>query len=83
MLNIRFRSNAPRRPPHVILLGPPGSGRTTQATLIAQQYGLCHISARALLKNEILRNPEVGKVISSCLDSGEMVPDSIIMPLVE
>ena len=31
MLRIRFKSNAPRRPPRVILLGPPGSGRSTQA----------------------------------------------------
>lgn len=35
MLRIRYRSNAPRRPPRVILLGPPGSGRSTQAEVIA------------------------------------------------
>ena len=35
MLRVRFRQNAPRRPPKVILVGPPGSGRTTQAQMIA------------------------------------------------
>ena len=60
MLRIRFRSNAPRRPPRVILLGPPGSGRSTQASQIAKRYGLVHICARSLLKNEVSKNPEVG-----------------------
>jgi adenylate kinase len=46
MLRLRFRSNAPRRPPRVILLGPPGSGRSTQANLIAKRYGLVHIGTR-------------------------------------
>jgi SpoVK/Ycf46/Vps4 family AAA+-type ATPase len=53
MLSLRFKSNAPRRPPRVIILGPPGTGRDTQATLCAQQFGLVHISARQLLKGEI------------------------------
>jgi SpoVK/Ycf46/Vps4 family AAA+-type ATPase len=57
MLSLRFKSNAPRRPPRVIILGPPGSGRDTQAKLIAQQFGLVHISARQLLKGEIQKNP--------------------------
>ena len=61
MLRIRFRSNAPRRPPRVILLGPPGSGRSTQADIIAKRYGLIHVCTRGLLKNEIARNPEIGK----------------------
>lgn len=64
MLNLRFRENAPRRPPRIVLVGPPGSGRNTQSKAIAQCFGLVHISARALLKNEIKRSPEVGKIIS-------------------
>mmetsp|Transcript_25533 Transcript_25533/g.19301 ORF Transcript_25533/g.19301 Transcript_25533/m.19301 type:complete len:99 (+) Transcript_25533:582-878(+) len=60
MLRIRYRSNAPRRPPRVILLGPPGSGRSTQATVISQRYGLVHICVRSLLKNEISRTPSIG-----------------------
>ena len=61
MLRIRYRSNAPRRPPRVILLGPPGSGRSTQAETIAKRYGLVHVCTRSLLKNEIARNPEIGR----------------------
>lgn len=53
MLKLRFRTNAPRRPPRVIIVGPPGSGRQTQSLAIAQFFGLVHISTRQLLKQEI------------------------------
>lgn len=50
MLRIRHRNNAPRRPPKVILIGPPGSGRSTQATMVAEAFGLVNISPQNLLK---------------------------------
>ena len=83
MLRIRYRNNAPRRPPRVILLGPPGSGRSTQAEIISKRYGLVHVNTRTLLRQEISRNPEVGKIISAALDGGKLVPDQIVLPLVE
>lgn len=83
MLSLRFRENAPRRPPRIILVGPPGSGRNTQSMAVAQCFGLVHISAKALLKNEIKRNPDVGKIISQCLNMGDPVPDNILNPLIE
>lgn len=83
MLRIRYRSNAPRRPPRVILLGPPGSGRSTQAGIIAKNYGLVHICTRSLLKHEIARNPDVAKVIATALDQGNLVPDQIVLSIVE
>ena len=67
----------------VVLLGPPGSGRSTQSLIIAKRYGLVHICTRTLLKDEISRNPTIGQVIASCLDNGTLVPDSIVLPLVE
>jgi len=63
MLRIRFRSTAPRRPPRVILLGPPGSGRSTQAATISKKYGLVHLDMKAMLKSEIQVKPHLGKVI--------------------
>ena len=83
MLRIRFRNNAPRRPPRIILLGPPGSGRHTQASVISHKYGLVHISTLSLLKGEIQKNPEVGKVIAKCIDSGARVPDDIVISLID
>lgn len=83
MLRIRYKNNAPRRPPRVIILGPPGSGRSTQAEVISRRYGLVHVCTRTLLKHEISRNPEVGKMLSAALDAGQLVPDQIVLPLVE
>jgi pantothenate kinase len=44
MMNLRFRINAPRRPPRVIILGPPGSGRSTTAEIVSQRFGLVNVS---------------------------------------
>jgi len=59
MLRIRHRNNAPRRPPRVILIGPPGSGRSTQAQLIADAFGLVNVSPQKILKAEAERNPPI------------------------
>jgi adenylate kinase len=52
MLRVRFRNGAPRRPPKVILIGPPGSGRSTQAELMAHRFGLVCISPEMLVREE-------------------------------
>ena len=49
MVSIKFSEKSPRRPPCIVVLGPPGSGRTTQARLIADQYGLICVSVRDLV----------------------------------
>jgi len=83
MLRIRFRSTAPRRPPRVILLGPPGSGKTTQAQNIAQKFGLVHLCMKDMLKAEIQQKPHLGKVISAAIHKGEPVPDEICVQIME
>ena len=83
MLNLKFKPNAPKRPPRVIIMGPPGCGKDTQAKLLAKDFGLVLISARALLKNEIRKNTENSTVIAQCFESGEPVPDQILNTLVE
>lgn len=70
MLNMRFSEGAPRRAPKMCIVGPPGSGRHTQSMAIAQAFGLVHISARELLKAELARDPEVGKIIAQCQSTG-------------
>lgn len=58
MIGLVFKSNAPKRPPRILVMGPPGSGRTTQARLIANQFGLVLISTKDLLKDRMVRKPE-------------------------
>jgi len=50
MLRLRFKSNSPRRPPRIIIVGPPGSGRDTQSRILAETFGLVHISVKQILK---------------------------------
>lgn len=53
MLDLRFKNDAPRRPPRILIMGPPGSGRSTQAKLMADQFGLIFLSCRELLKDQL------------------------------
>ena len=83
ILKLRYKSDGPRRPPKIIIQGPPGCGRTTQCEQVAAQFGLVKVSVRDLLKAELRENPDNGKIISRCIDSGETIPDEIINSLVE
>ena len=82
-LELRFKSGAPRRPPRVIIAGPPGSGKYTQAKKLSEIFGMVHVSMNDLLKKEIATNREFGKHISECIDNGDPVPDHIINGLIE
>lgn len=83
ILGLRFRSNAPRRPPRVFIAGPPGTGKDTQARLLAQKFGLVHISARALLKNEMQANKDHAEAIRKAIDEGEPVQEDIMNAVIE
>lgn len=83
MLRIRYKSDSPRRPPRVILLGPPGSGRSTQARIISKRFGLVHICTRTLIRAEIKKKPELAQLIQNCMLQGTLVPDSLVIPLIE
>jgi adenylate kinase len=63
MLRLRFKSTAPRRPPRVMMIGPPGSGKTTQAALMAKKYGMVHLNLKDMLKSEIQAKPHIAKAI--------------------
>lgn len=83
ILKLRYKNDAPRRPPKIVIQGPPGCGRTTQCEQVAAQFGLVKVSVRDLLKAELRDNPDNGKIISRCIDSGDSIPDEIINSLVE
>lgn len=83
MLRIRHRNNAPRRPPKVMLIGPPGSGRSSQAQQIADAFGLVNISPQKILKAEAERNPPIKIKLQEAQENGEPIPDEIILRLVD
>lgn len=82
ILHTTPKSHAPKRPLRVILLGPRGSGRHTQASMIAAKYGLVHVNVSALLKDEIRKIPTLAAKTQQYLQNGMLIPDEIVVPLV-
>jgi adenylate kinase len=67
----------------IVLLGPPGSGKGTQATMLVERLGLPHISTGALLRNAANRGTELGLQAKAITDKGELVPDDIMSDMIE
>lgn len=67
----------------LILLGAPGAGKGTQATRIAQKYGIVHISTGDIFRANIKGGTEIGKLAKSYMDAGELVPDSVTCEIVK
>ena len=68
---------------NIILFGPPGAGKGTQAENIVNDYKLYQISSGNLLRDESKKNSQLGKKIKSILDKGMLVTDDIINVLIE
>ena len=66
----------------LILLGPVGSGKGTQAGLISARFGLPHISTGEIFRTNIKNNTELGKIAKSYIDNGELVPEELTNKLV-
>ena len=66
----------------LIFLGPPGSGKGTQAEILTEKLKYLHISVGDLLRENISNNTELGKQATSYVNSGELVPDALIIELV-
>jgi adenylate kinase len=65
----------------LILLGPPGSGKGTQAAMLHDQFQIPHISTGDLLREHIRKATPLGKQAQVYIDKGQLVPDSLIMDL--
>jgi adenylate kinase len=67
----------------LIFLGPPGAGKGTQAKRIAQLYRMPHLSTGDMLRDAVARGTELGRLAQPIMERGELVPDDIIMRMVE
>jgi len=67
----------------LIFLGPPGSGKGTQAKILTDKLNLNHLSVGDLLRENILNKTELGNLASSYVKSGELVPDELIIDLMD
>jgi Adenylate kinase and related kinases len=67
---------------NILLLGPQGSGKGTQAKRLAEEYGLAHVSTGDILREEIEAGTELGKEVEPILASGGLVPDATMISLI-
>ena len=67
---------------NVLILGVQGSGKGTQATRIASEYGLAHVSTGDMLRAAVAAETELGLRVKPILESGRLVPDDLIIDLI-
>ncbi len=67
----------------IVLLGAPGSGKGTQASLISERYGLPHISTGDIFRENIKKGTPIGLKIKSIIDGGDLAPDELTIEIVK
>ena len=67
----------------LVLLGPPGSGKGTQAAMLSEKYGIPAIATGDILRAHVARGTPLGKRVKAYLDRGELVPDSLVVDLIQ
>jgi adenylate kinase len=67
----------------ITLLGPPGAGKGTQAKLLAAKNGLMHLSTGDILRDEVARDTELGRLAKGYMNRGDLVPDTLIIDMIK
>lgn len=68
---------------NIVLFGPPGAGKGTQATLLKDKYNLVHISTGDVFRYNIKNETELGKLAKSYIDNGDLVPDEVTIDMLK
>jgi adenylate kinase len=67
---------------YIVLLGPPGAGKGTQAQIIAEKYELVHVSSGDLFRENLKNETDLGKLAQTFMNRGELVPDDVTIAMV-
>jgi adenylate kinase len=70
-------------PTYIVMLGPPGAGKGTQAKMLAQELSLMHVSTGDLFRENLSNETELGKLANKFMSAGELVPDDVTIRMVE
>ena len=68
---------------NLVLFGPPGAGKGTQSAKLIDKYGFVHISTGDLFRKHLGEGTELGKLAKSYMDSGNLVPDKVVIDMVD
>jgi len=66
----------------LVLLGPPGSGKGTQAVRLASAFNLQHVATGDILRDEVARQTELGAKAKAFMDAGQLVPDQLVSDMI-
>lgn len=67
---------------NIVLFGPPGAGKGTQAQRLVDKYGFTHISTGAVIREEIEKGSELGLRVQESIERGELAPDEVVLGMV-
>jgi len=82
-INKTIKDELSKRLLNIVLFGYPGSGRGSQGKAIAKKYGLEYVATGPMLGEEIEKKTEIGKHIKALYENGQLVPDEIVVQLIE
>lgn len=68
---------------NLVIFGPPGSGKGTQAQKLIEKYKLVHISTGDILRSEVAAQTKLGIEAKKIMDAGELVPDNIVIGMIQ
>lgn len=71
-----------RMPTYIVLLGPPGAGKGTQAQIVSEKLGLPHISSGDIFRENLKNQTELGQLARGYMDRGELVPDDVTIAMI-
>lgn len=69
-------------PTYIVLLGPPGAGKGTQAEIISKERGLPHISSGDIFRENIKNQTDLGKLAEGYMNRGDLVPDDVTISMI-
>ncbi len=67
---------------YIVMLGPPGVGKGTQAKILAEKTGLAHVSSGDLFRENMKNQTELGQLAQSYMNAGELVPDDVTIAMI-
>ena len=67
---------------NLVLFGPPGAGKGTQAEKLIEKYGFTHISTGEVIREQIRKGTELGRSVQSYIEKGQLAPDGLVIDII-